>query len=99
MLEATAIDARPRGGTVLLVSADRSWLASATAFLAAATRTLATAESASEAIDVAMRQPPDVAVIAPPITNGSPLALIAQLTTLRDHVSLGIVYVAERERE
>src|SRR5262245_53699409 len=99
MLEAAAIDGRPRGGTVLLVSADRSWLASATAFLAAATRTLSTAETAPEAIDAAMRQPPDVAVVAPPISNGSPLALITQLTTLRDHVALGIVYVADRERE
>jgi DNA-binding response OmpR family regulator len=99
MLEAAAIDGRPRGGTVLLVSADRSWLASATAFLAAATRTLATAETAQEAIDVAMRQPPDVAVVAPPISSGSPLGLIAQLTTLRDQVEIGIVYVADRERE
>jgi DNA-binding response OmpR family regulator len=92
-------DGRPRGGIVLLVSADRSWLASAAAFLAAATHTLSTAETAPEAIDAAMRQPPDVAVVAPPIGNGSPLALIAQLTTLRDLVPLGIVYVAERERE
>jgi DNA-binding response OmpR family regulator len=74
-------------------------LASATAFLAAATRTLATAETAQEAIDAAMRQPPDVAVVAPPISNGSPLVLINQLTTLREHVALGIVYVADRERE
>lgn len=99
MLVAPASPATRTRGTVLLVSADRGWLASATAFLAGATRTLSTAESASEAIDVAMRQPPDVAVIAPPIANGSPLGLIAQLTTLRDHVALGIVYVAERERE
>jgi DNA-binding response OmpR family regulator len=98
MPEAAAIQGRPRG-TVLLVSADRSWLASATAFLAAATRTLCTAETAQEALDAAMRQPPDVAVVAPPISQGSPLALISQLTTLRDHVHLGIVYVADRERE
>src|SRR5688500_1669807 len=99
MLEAPVLDGRPRGGTVLLVSADRTWLAAATAFLAAATRTLSTAETSQEAIDAAMRQPPDVAVVAPPIANGSPLALITQLTTLRDHVALGIVYVADRERE
>ena len=99
MLEAPVLDDRPRGGTVLLVSADRPWLAAATAFLAAATRTLSTAETSQEAIDAAMRQPPDVAVVAPPIANGSPLALITQLTTLRDHAALGIVYVADRERE
>lgn len=99
MIEAPVVGGRTRGGTVLLVSADRSWLASATAFLAAATRTLSTAETSQEAVDVAMRQPPDVAVVAPPISNGSPLALITQLTTLRDHVPLGIVYVADRERE
>ena len=81
------------------MSADRSWLASATAFLAAATRTLATAETAQEAIDAAMRRPPDVAVVAPPISNGSPLVLMAHLTTLREEVALGIVYVADRERE
>jgi DNA-binding response OmpR family regulator len=90
---------RSSGGTVLLVSADRSWLASATAFLAAARCTLSTAETAAEALDSAMRQPPDVAVVAPPIGDGSPLGLITQLTTLRDRVRLGIVYVADRERE
>jgi two-component system KDP operon response regulator KdpE len=98
VLEAAAIG-RPRGGTVLLVSADRSWLASATAFLAAATRTLSTAETAQEAIDAAMRQPPDVAVVAPPLATGSPLALVTQLAALREHVDIGIVYVADRERE
>ena len=99
MLEAAALDGRPRGGSILLVSADRPWLASAAAFLAAATRTLSTAETAAEALDAAMRQPPDVVVVAPPISNGSPLVLIGQLTTLREHVCLGIVYVADRERE
>lgn len=99
MLEAAVVETRPREGIVLLVSADRTWLASATAFLVAATRTLSTAETAPEAIDVAMRQPPDVAVVAPPITCGSPFALITQLAGLRDHTPLGIVYVADRERE
>jgi DNA-binding response OmpR family regulator len=84
---------------VLLVSADRPWLASATAFLVAATRTLSTAETAAEAIEAAMGHPPDVAVIAPPIGEGSPLALVSQLAVLRDQGRLGIVYVAERERE
>lgn len=88
-----------REGTVLLVSADRSWLASATAFLVGATRALSTAETAAEALQTAMSNPPDVAVIAPPLAEGSALALINQLTTLRDHVALGIVYVSDRERE
>lgn len=90
---------RVREGTLLLVSADRSWLASATAFLVASTRALSTAETASEAVESAMNHPPDVAVIAPPLGEGSPLALINQLTTLRDHVTIGIVYVSDRERE
>lgn len=90
---------RTRDGTVLLVSADRSWLASATAFLVASTRALSTAETAAEAVQAAMSHPPDVAVIAPPLGEGSPLALINQLTTLRDQVPLGIVYVSDRERE
>lgn len=88
-----------RRGAVLLVSADRPWLASATAFLAVETRTLSTAETSGEAIDAAMGQPPDVVVIAPPIGGGSPLSLITQLSVLRDRAPLGIVYVAERERE
>jgi DNA-binding response OmpR family regulator len=98
-------DARPdpdpnaRNGAVLLVSADRPWLASATAFLAAATRSLTTAETASEAIDSAMGHPPDVVVIAPPIGESSPLTLINQIAVLRDRAPLGIVYVTERERE
>lgn len=99
------LDARPlpktpvRDGTVLLVSADRSWLASATAFLVASTRALSTAETAPEAIEAAMSHPPDVAVIAPPLGEGSALSLIHQLTTLREQLPLGIVYVADRERE
>lgn len=90
---------RVREGIVLLASADRQWLASTTAFLVSATRALSTAETAAEAVEAAMRQPPDVAVIAPPLGEGSPLNLIAQLTPLRDHLALGIVYVSERERE
>lgn len=90
---------RVREGTVLLVSADRAWLASATAFLVASTRALSTAETTAEALQAAMSHPPNVAVIAPPLADGSPLALINQLTTLRDHVALGIVYVSDRERE
>jgi two-component system KDP operon response regulator KdpE len=89
----------PRSGAVLLVSADRPWLASATAFLVAATGSLSTAETAAEAIDNAMAHPPDVAVIAPPIGDGSALLLINQLTVLRDRAPLGIVYVTDRERE
>lgn len=100
MLDTPALPpARIRDGTVLLVSADRSWLASATAFLVATTRALSTAETAAEAIEAAMRHPPDVAVIAPPLGEGSPLALITQLGTLRDLMPVGIVYVTERERE
>ena len=92
-------ESRVREGTVLLVSADRSWLASATAFLVASTRALTTAETAPEAIEAAMSHPPDVAVIAPPLGEGSALSLIHQLTTLREQLPLGIVYVADRERE
>lgn len=84
---------------MLLVSGDRPWLASATAFLVAATRSLSTAETATEAIDHAMGHPPDVVVIAPPIGDGSPLMLINQLTQLRERGALGIVYVTDRERE
>lgn len=90
---------RVRAGTVLLVSADRSWLASATAFLVASTRALSTVETSSEAIEAAMSHPPDVAVIAPPLGEGSALSLIHQLTVLREQMPLGIVYVADRERE
>src|ERR1041385_8137026 len=89
----------PREGSVLLVSGDRTWLASATAFLVSETRTLSTAETAGEAIDVAMRHPPDVVVVAPPMSDGAPLALISQLTSLRSRAPLGIVYVSDRERE
>ena len=89
----------PREGTVLLVSGDRTWLASATAFLVAETRSLSTAETAREAIDVAMRHPPNVVVIAPPISDGAPITLINQLTTLRSQAPLGIVYVSDRDRE
>ncbi|HET9425316.1 MAG TPA: winged helix-turn-helix domain-containing protein [Gemmatimonadaceae bacterium] len=81
------------------MSADRSWMASATAFLVSATRALSTAETALEALEAAMRQPPDVAVIAPPLGGGSALGLIAQLTPLRDQTPVGVVYVTERERE
>lgn len=100
MLDARGpIDQARRDGSVLLVSADRPWLASATAFLVAATGSLSTAETAAEAIDNAMAHPPDVAVIAPPIGEGSALLLINQLTVLRDRAPLGIVYVTDRERE
>lgn len=88
-----------REGTALLVSGDREWLASATAFLAGATRSLSTAETAAEATDVAMRQPPDVAVVAPPLAAGAALGLVAQLALLRDYRPIGIVYVTDRERE
>ena len=82
MLDAQVLSVpRAREGTVLLVSADRSWLASATAFLVASTRALSTAETASEAVQTAMSNPPDVAVIAPPLGEGSALALISQLAT------------------
>lgn len=95
----TPVDPARRDGSVLLVSADRPWLASATAFMVAATRSVATAETATEAIDNAMAHPPDVVVIAPPIGEGSALLLISQLTILRDRAPLGIVYVTDRERE
>jgi len=88
-----------RDGYLLLVSADRPWLASATAFLIVLARSLSTVETAVEAIDIAMGNPPDVAVIAPPIGNGSPVLLIDRLATLRDRAPLGIVYVADHERE
>src|SRR3954467_1811418 len=98
MLDATATAAL-RAGAILLVSGDRTWLASATAFLVAEARTLSTAETASEAIDIAMGHPPDVVVVAPPIQDGSALLLINQLTVLRARGRLGIVYVSDRERE
>src|ERR1043166_4239598 len=98
MLEASTSPAA-RTGAVLLVSGDRSWLASATAFLVAETRTLSTAETALEAIDMAMSHPPGVVVVAPPIQDGSALLLINQLTALRARGRLGIVYVSDRERE
>lgn len=88
-----------RQGSLLLVSADRQWLASATAFLAGSASSLSTAETAAEAIESAMSHAPDVAVIAPPIADSSAVALIAQLSVLREQSPLGIVYVAERERE
>ena len=55
---ALPVDPARRDGSVLLVSADRPWLASATAFMVAATRSVATAETATEAIDNAMAHPP-----------------------------------------
>jgi DNA-binding response OmpR family regulator len=88
-----------RDGYLLLVSADRPWLASATAFLIVLARSLSTAETAVEAIDIAMSNPPDVAVIAPPIGNGSPVLLVDRLAALRDRAPFGIVYVADHDRE
>lgn len=88
-----------RDGCVLLVSADRSWLASAAAFLIVSARSLSTAETSVEAIDIAMGHPPDVAVIAMPIDDSSPILLIDRLVVLRERAPLGIVYVADRERD
>lgn len=88
-----------RDGSVLLVSSVRMWLASATAFLAADARSVATVETAAEALDHAMNRPPDVVVIAPPVGDSSPLVLIRQLAELRDRAALGIIYVTDRARE
>jgi len=99
MFDSLKPDTDSRAGSILLVSADRSWLASATAFLVAEARSLSTAETATEALDMAMNHPPDVVVVAPPVQDGSPLSLITQLTSLRSRGPLGIVYVSDRERE
>jgi DNA-binding response OmpR family regulator len=93
----------PRNGrlpaSALLVSADRTWLASTTAFLAASTTAVRTAENSAEAVEALVRDLPDVTVVAPPLSSGSALTLIGHVGILREARRLGIIYVAERERE
>jgi DNA-binding response OmpR family regulator len=88
-----------RAGSLLIVGSDRSWLAPATAILLGSVRAVSTAETATEAIDVAMRNPPNVVVIAPPLAEGSPLHLVNQLAMLGDQTPLGVVYVADLDRD
>ena len=86
--------ARPRIGSALLVSGDRTWLAATTAFLIGTTRSVRTAETLSEATEVLVRDLPDVTVVAPPLSEGAALTLVGQG---RDTASLSRMQVSAAE--